>query len=151
MGVNPNELGQRPLTFVAHLLERWAVKLEVSEEPVDEGVGLPPLMADLASYSCPERTESGAEGVKVARYLDARKLAKSLRNRVGLLRKGESPASALGGTAGALMRAVSLSVRQWCQRRPGTETDATRRADAQAARNRAIHPTCRTGLPGSTQ
>ena len=30
---NPNELGPRQLTFVAHLLERWAVKLEVSEDP----------------------------------------------------------------------------------------------------------------------
>src|SRR5437763_1857668 len=72
---NPNELAQRQLTFVAYLLERWGAKLEVESKPVDEGEGVPPLVADLASDACPERGESKA--VK-PRYLDARKLAKSL-------------------------------------------------------------------------
>jgi len=131
---NPNELGQRQLTFVAHLLERWAVKLEVSEEPVDEGMGLPPLMADLASYSCPERTESGAEGVKAARYLDTRKLGKSLRNRVGLLRKGESPAKLALGEDCVQPSCEQLLVylyRQWCQPKTGRGTE--RHAVAQTA------------------
>ena len=93
---NPNELGQRQLTFVAYLLERWAAKLELAAEPVDEGVGVPPLAVDLASERCPERNEPLPSGPKV-KYLDARKMAKSLRNRVALLRKGESPAKlALG-------------------------------------------------------
>ncbi len=123
---NPNELGQRQLTFVAHLLERWAVKLEVSAEPVDEGLGVPPLMADLASTSCPERTESGAEGVKDARYLDARKLGKSLRNRVGLLRKGESPAKLALGEDCVQPSCEQLLVflyRQWCQPKSTRGTD----------------------------
>src|SRR5205807_1975344 len=44
---NPNELAQRQLTFIAFLLERWAAKLEVLREPIDEGDGLP-----LASRRC---------------------------------------------------------------------------------------------------
>jgi hypothetical protein len=51
---NPNELTQRQLTFVAFLLERWAAKLEVLRDPIDEGDGLP-LVADLAGERCPER------------------------------------------------------------------------------------------------
>ncbi|MCD6044377.1 MAG: hypothetical protein K0R40_3980 [Burkholderiales bacterium] len=91
---NPNELTQRQLTFVAYLLERWSAKLEVARAPVDEGEGVPALVADLGSDRAPMReTPAGTE----LRYLDARKLAKSLKNRVALLRKGESPAKlALG-------------------------------------------------------
>src|SRR5438445_754760 len=77
---SPNELAQRQLTFVAYLLERWASKLEVMAKPVDEGEGVPPLVADLESDACPER--GAAESAREPRYLDARKLAKSLRNRV---------------------------------------------------------------------
>src|SRR6266850_676786 len=51
---NPNELAQRQLTFIAFLLERWAAKLEVLRDPIDEGDGLP-LVADLAGERCPER------------------------------------------------------------------------------------------------
>src|SRR5436190_22036556 len=72
---NPNELAQRQLTFVAYLLERWASKLEVESKPVDEGEGVPPLVADLASDACPER---GAPDAREPRYLDARKLATRL-------------------------------------------------------------------------
>src|SRR5881394_1066752 len=74
---NPNELAQRQLTFVAYLLERWGSKLEVETKPVDEGEGVPPLIADLTSDIPPERGESKA---REPRYLDTRKLAKSLRN-----------------------------------------------------------------------
>ncbi len=82
-----NELSQRQLTFVAFLLERWAEKVEISSEAPEEDI--PPLVVDLESDRCPER-----EGPQAAepRYLDVKRLAKSLRNRIGLLRKGESPA-----------------------------------------------------------
>jgi hypothetical protein len=92
---SPNELAPRQLAFVSYLVERWASKLEVAPKPVDEGEGVPPLVADLESDACPER--GATESPREPRYLDARKLAKSLRNRVALLRKGESPAKlALG-------------------------------------------------------
>jgi hypothetical protein len=118
---NPHELGQRQLTFVAYLLERWASKLELSDSPVPEGEGLPPLVADLASERCPERVEPGAQKAGEPRYLDTRKLAKSLRNRVGLLRKGESPAKlALGEDCvqPSCEQTLVFLYRQWCQARP---------------------------------
>src|SRR6266850_381094 len=114
---NPNELAQRQLTFVAYLLERWGDKLEVESKPVDEGEGVPPLVADLKSDSCPERGESKARD---PRYLDTRKLAKSLRNRVALLRKGESPAKlALGEDCvqPSCEQTLVFLFRQWCQAR----------------------------------
>ena len=116
MGIcNPNELGQRQITFIAYLLERWASKLEFSAKAVDEGEGVPPLIADLESDECPGRRE-GAEPAN-ARYLDARKLSKSLRNRVALLRKGESPAKlALGEDCvqPACEQLLVYLYRQWC-------------------------------------
>jgi hypothetical protein len=118
---NPHELGQRQLTFVAFLLERWAPKLEVSRKPVAEDDGVPPLVVDLAGERVPERLESGTPPAAEPRYLDARKLAKSLRNRVALLRKGESPAKlALGEDCvqPSCEQTLVFLFRQWCQARP---------------------------------
>lgn len=113
---NPHELTPRQLTFVAYLLERWADKVEISSAPVDEG-GLPPLSVDLASERCAER---GAAAGADPRYLDARRLAKSLRNRVALLRKGESPARLALGEDCVQPSCEQLLVflyRQWYQQR----------------------------------
>lgn len=127
---NPNELAPRQLTFVAYLLERWASKLEVASQAVVEGEGVPPLVADLASGGAPGRSED-ADDASQPLYLDARKLAKSLRNRVGLLRKGESPAKLALGEDCVQPSCEQLLVflyRQWCQAKPGR---AERRAAAQ--------------------
>jgi cyclic-di-GMP-binding protein len=116
---NPNELGQRQLTFVAYLLERWASKLDMLREPVEEGEEAPPLVADLDGDRCPDRLDAAAAaGIGEPRYLDTRKLAKSLRNRVGLLRKGESPAKlALGEDCvqPSCEQMLVFLFRQWCQ------------------------------------
>ena len=127
---SPNELGQRPLTFVSFLLERWAAKIEVDESPVSEAEGVAPLVADLESDRCPERVDGAAPG-KSLRFLDTRALAKSLRNRVGLLRKGESPAKlALGEDCvqpSCEQQLVHL-FRQWCQAKPARAADRKRAA-----------------------
>jgi len=128
---NPNELAQRQLTFVAYLLERWGGKLEVETKPVDEGEGVPPLIADLTSDTPPERGESKA---REPRYLDTRKLAKSLRNRVALLRKGESPAKLALGEDCVQPSCEHLLVylyRQWCQ--PKAARAAERKPAARSA------------------
>src|SRR5438477_5599 len=120
---NPNELAPRQLTFVAYLLERWASKVDVEAKPVDEGEGVPPVVADLASDVCPER---GAENAREPRYLDTRKLAKSLRNRVALLRKGESPAKLALGEDCVQPSCEQLLVylyRHWCQPKPPRAID----------------------------
>ena len=110
---SPNELSQRQLTFVAFLLERWAEKVEVSKQaPGDEEV--PALVVDLESDVCPER--DGPDAAE-PRYLDAKRLAKSLRNRIGLLRKGESPAKLALGEDCVQPSCEQLLVflyRQWC-------------------------------------
>jgi hypothetical protein len=133
MGLSkPNELAQRQLTFVAYLLERWASKLEVQAKPVDEAEGVPPLVAELASDACPERGSAASTGE--LRYLDTRKLAKSLRNRVALLRKGESPAKLALGEDCVQPSCEQLLVylyRQWCQ--PKLARAAERRAAGRSA------------------
>jgi hypothetical protein len=136
---NPNELSQRQLTYVAYLLERWAEKVEIGTAAPEEDI--PPLIADLASDACPER-----EGKQAAepRYLDVKRLAKSLRNRIGLLRKGESPAKLALGEDCVQPSCEQLLVflyRQWCQARQPRATERNRSAQKAQACNDfgAIH------------
>jgi hypothetical protein len=142
MGMSrPQELVQRQLTFVAFLLERWAVKLEISQSPVVEEKGVPPLVADLAGDRCPSRSDLKAAE---PRFLDTRKLAKSLRNRVGLLRKGESPAKLALGEDCVQPSCEQLLVflfRQWCQLQPASpaERGGTARVAQACAEVAAIH------------
>ncbi len=118
---SPHELGQRQLTFVAFLLERWAAKVELVRAPVAEEEGAPPLATDLAGEGLPERLAPGAPPAAQPRYLDTRQLAKSLRNRVALLRKGETPARlALGEDCvqPSCEQTLVFLYRQWCQVKP---------------------------------
>ena len=117
---SPHELGQRQLTFVAFLLERWAAKVLVTRAPSEDDGG-PPLVADLAGERPPERLAPGAAPPAEPRYLDTRQLSKSLRNRVALLRKGESPAKlALGDDCvqPSCEQTLVFLYRQWCQPKP---------------------------------
>jgi hypothetical protein len=112
---NPNELSQRQLTFVAFLLERWAEKTKISRTPVAEE-GVPPLVVDLGGRFAP-RAE-WYPGAKEPRYIDAQPLGKSLRNRIGLLRRGESPSKlALGEDCvqPSCEQLLVLLYRQWLQ------------------------------------
>ena len=137
---NQNELSQRQLTFAAFLLERWAHKVEVSKEPLEEQ-DVSALVVDLESDGGPERD---APDAAEPRYLDARRLAKSLRNRIGLLRKGVSPAKlALGEDCvqPSCEHLLAFLYRQWCQLKPPRATERKRLADnGQACQNlAAIH------------
>jgi len=127
---NPNELGPRQLAFVAYLLERWADKVEVSIAPPREEGGLQPFVVDLESERGAERGD--AQGGEL-RFLDVRRLAKSLRNRVALLRRGESPARLALGEDCVQPSCEQLLVylyRQWCQARPARNAERTRAVDA---------------------
>jgi hypothetical protein len=137
---NPNELSQRQLTFVAFLLERWAEKAEIVDAPPDEG-DVPPLDIDLTTDQCPER---GGPPLKSPVYVDMKRLAKSLRNRIGLLRKGESPAKLALGEDCVQPSCEQLLVflyRQWCQAKQARGTERKRITDvAQACTDlHAIH------------
>ena len=111
---SPNELSQRQLTFVAHLLERWAVKVTLREQAAGAEEA-PPLVADLAGDACPARS---SEVPKSPRYLDTRALGATLRNRIGLLRKGESPVTLALGEQCVQPMCEQLLVflyHQWCR------------------------------------
>ena len=127
---NPNELGPRQLGFVAYLLERWADKVELAKTPPKDDDGLPPFAVDLESGRGAERSDpQGGE----LRFLNVRRLAKSLRNRVALLRKGESPARLALGEDCVQPSCEQLLVflyRQWCQQRPSRSVERTRAVDA---------------------
>lgn len=140
---NPNELAQRQLTFVAFLLERWGEKVGVVRE-VPEWSDVPPLAVDLAGDGLPERIDVDAAQAAALHYLDTSRLAKSLRNRVGLLRKGESPARLALGEDCVQPSCEQLLVflyRQWCQARAQRAGERKRVADAAQACNHleAIH------------
>src|SRR4029079_19334556 len=95
----------------------WAEKAKISRTPVAEE-GVPPLVVDLNGDARPERTGNHA---KEPRYGDAQALGKSLRNRIGLLRKGESPAKLALGEDCVQPSCEQLLVflyRLWCQVRP---------------------------------
>jgi len=138
---NANELGPRQLTFVAYLLERWADKVAISKKPPKRESDVPPLTLDLGGEHCAER---GAPAGDDIRYLDERRLAKSLRNRVALLRKGESPARLALGEDCVQPSCEQLLVflyRQWCQARAPRSAERARVMDvAQACTDiAAIH------------
>jgi hypothetical protein len=126
---NPHELSQRQLTFVAFLLERWAAKVALARTAVTEE-GLPPLVVDLAGDGLPERVAPNAGAAGEPRYLDTRRLSKSLRNRVALLRKGESPAKLALGEDCVQPSCEQLLVflyRQWCQPKAGRASERQRK------------------------
>lgn len=118
---NPNELARRQLSFVGFLLERWAEKVEVSAQPIAEE-GMQPLVLDLEGSGPPERlTGEGDTEIVEPRFLDVSRLTKSLKNRIGLLRKGESPAKLALGEDCVQPSCEQLLIflfRQWCQARP---------------------------------
>ena len=134
---SPNELSQRQLTFVAYLLERWAEKAGLSKE-APEGEDIAPLIVDLECDFCPER--DGPDAAE-ARFVDTTRLAKSLRNRIGLLRKGESPAKLALGEDCVQPSCEHLLVflyRQWCQVRQQRGVERKRVANiAQASHDMA--------------
>jgi hypothetical protein len=126
---NPNELSQRQLTFVAYLLERWAEKVEISARPGAEDLDAPPLVVDLEGDACPER---GGSQAAQPRYLDALRISKSLRSRIGLMRKGESPARLGLGEDCVQPSCEQLLVflyRQWCQPRQPRASERKRISD----------------------
>ena len=117
---NPNELARRQLSFVGFLLERWAEKVDLTTTPVAEE-GMLPLVVDLAGNGPPERlTGEGDTEIVEPRFLGVTRLTKSLKNRIGLLRKGESPAKLALGEDCVQPSCEQLLVflyRQWCQAR----------------------------------
>ena len=87
----PNEWGAKQTLMIARLIERWANKVEVSALAPDMPTK-PPVMVDLSSGRGGYRPEiAGDVTGQDLRYIDISGLAQSIKNRVVMLRKGESP------------------------------------------------------------
>ncbi|HEX4329176.1 MAG TPA: hypothetical protein VH105_20460, partial [Burkholderiales bacterium] len=82
------EWSGKQMQMIMRWLERWAAKITAGNSPPASPVK-PPLMVDLASLRGGYRNEAGGAEV---RYIDISEIALSLKNRVILLRKGETPA-----------------------------------------------------------
>jgi len=82
------EWSGKQMQMIMRWLERWAAKISAAPSPPASPVK-PPLMVDLNSLRGGYRNETGGSEV---RYIDISEIALSLKNRVILLRKGETPA-----------------------------------------------------------
>lgn len=118
---NPNEQTPRQLGTASRWLDRWADRVRVENHPPAQREGAPPmrpLAFDIAGASGASRVEPDAKHPSSMRYLDTDDLSNTLRKRVVLLRKGDSPASLDLGEEVAAQVAEPLLLllhRQWCE------------------------------------
>lgn len=123
---NPSEHTSRQLGLAARWLDRWGNNARVRRTaPVAEGGALQPLLVDLADHSGPRRLTYGdnvpAKTPDTQRYLDLGELSKSIKSRIALLKKGDTPASlGLGDDVPAQLaeHLLALLHRQWCEGKP---------------------------------
>ena len=119
-GASPNEQTSRQLAIAARWLDRWGNRVRVLEHPSPPRAGAPlsrPLAVDLAGASGAFRAET-SQAASSMRYLDVDDLSNTLRKRIALLRKGDSPASLdLGEDVAAQFAEQLLSMlhRHWCE------------------------------------
>jgi cyclic-di-GMP-binding protein len=116
MLADPNEQLQKQLVQVQRWLERWAQSVPVRNAPPQDQ-SLPPLLLDSSAATGAYR-EANAHGRNASAWLDISELARILKKRVVLLRKGEPPASlglgddcAMPGVEQSLVRLFRL----WCE------------------------------------
>lgn len=124
-----SEQSAKRLAVVSRWLERWASKAGIGNEPPASELGVPRLAVDLASECGP--THSALTGESV-RFLALEEIAKSIRSRVAMLRKGETPeALGLGEDLSPPSAEQLLLVlhRRWCEdfkpRTSGRRTSVT--------------------------
>ena len=87
---SPNELPLKQVLLIQRWLERWAKKVTLRKlAPTD--LSKPPLWVDLKSDHGAFRPEAGKSVGTDVRYLDVGELADSLKKRVLLLKRGETP------------------------------------------------------------
>lgn len=120
----PGDWGGRQSQLVARLMERLAIKIVISADPPANPTK-PPVIVDLAAARGGFRpeTSAGARGADL-RYLDISDLSISIKNRINLLRKGQSPASlGLGedSTMPAVEQLLIALYKHWGDGRAGRE------------------------------
>ena len=132
MLANPNEQQQKQLAQVQRWVERWAQHAPV-RRTAPEDRSLPPLLLDFSAAAGAYR-EADAGGRVASAWLDLGELARTLKQCVVQLRKGEPPAS-LGLGEDCAMPGVEqqlvLLFRQWCEGK-NARAQARRSASAKA-------------------
>ncbi len=110
-----SEQSAKRLAVVSRWLERWAAKVGVSNEPAASALRIPRLAVDLASECGPTHAPLSGESV---RYLALDEIARSIRSRVAMLRKGETPeALGLGDDLSppSAEQLLLVAHRRWCE------------------------------------
>lgn len=116
MLADPYEQQQKQLMQIHGWLERWARHVPV-RRTAPEDQSLPPLLLDFSAAAGAYR-EADADGRTPSHWLDISELARTLKKRVVLLRKGEPPASLGLGEDCAMPGVAQLLVllfRLWCE------------------------------------
>src|SRR3989475_1139332 len=111
---NPGKLTPRQIELISLWLERWTPKVSIGRAPAAAGEGVAPLVVDLSGAAGASRRMPEGDTTRV---LDIQELGSSVRKRVGLLRKGESPAAlGLGEdvTAPLAESLLTMLYRRWC-------------------------------------
>jgi hypothetical protein len=112
---NPGKLTPRQFELISIWLERWTPKVSIERAPAAAGDGVAPLSVDLSAAAGASRRTPGGDKTRV---LDIHELGSSVRKRVGLLRKGETPAAlGLGEDVSAALAESLLSMlyKRWCE------------------------------------
>jgi hypothetical protein len=112
---NPGKLTPRQIELISLWLERWTPKVSIGRAPAAAGEGVAPLVVDLSGAAGASRRMPEGDTTRV---LDIQELGSSVRKRVGLLRKGETPAAlGLGEdvTAPLAESLLTMLYRRWCE------------------------------------
>jgi cyclic-di-GMP-binding protein len=116
MLADPYEQQQKQLLQIQGWLQRWARHIPVRRTP-PEDKSLPPLLLDFSAAAGAYR-EADAGGRSASHWVDISELARTIKKRVVLLRKGEPPASLGLGEDCAMPGVAQLLVllfRLWCE------------------------------------
>src|SRR5207249_5878319 len=113
---NPGKLARGQIELISVWLERWTPKVSIGRAPPSAaGDGAAPLVIDLSGVTGASRRMPEGDTTRV---LDIHELGSSVRKRVGLLRKGETPAAlGLGEdvTAPLAESLLTMLYRRWCE------------------------------------
>jgi hypothetical protein len=111
----PGKLTPRQIELISLWLERWTRKVSIGRTPAAAGDGIAPLIVDLSGAAgASRRTPEG----DTTRVLDIHELGSSVHKRIGLLRKGDTPAAlGLGEdvTAPLAESLLTMLYRRWCE------------------------------------
>jgi hypothetical protein len=112
---NPGKLTPRQIELISRWLERWTPKVSIGRAPAAAGDGVAPLVVDLSAAAGASRRTAAGDATRV---IDIHDLGSSVRKRIGLLRKGETPAAlGLGEdvTTPLAESLLTMLYRRWCE------------------------------------